>query len=69
MTAAEKMEKELRDLAVTDWEKFKLVTELDTSTYAICQLRKQGKSLQQVANTLSVSKKTVRVACAKCLDQ
>lgn len=69
MTPAEQnIDKKLRELAVTDWEKFKSVTGLDLTTYTICTMRKEGKSLQQIANSQKMSKRQVQYACEKCLD-
>lgn len=69
MTAAElKIDRQLQELAVTDWEKFKSVTGLDLSTFAVCQMRKANKSYQQIATAMNTTKDVVRYACKKCLD-
>lgn len=64
----EDVDKQLRNLAVTDWKKFKEVTGLDLELFFICTQRKNGKSFRQIAYKMNIPFTTIRNRCKKCKD-
>lgn len=58
---------QLQNLALLDWPTFcKLIGPDNITNAKICILRRKGKSLNQIAINLSVTKRKVEVNCGKC---
>jgi hypothetical protein len=60
------VDKELRELALRDWDQFKRITGIDTLRFTICTKRKQGKSLTHIALSTNVSRSKVQRVCKVC---
>jgi len=67
-TTEEEVDDKLRQLALTDWNKFKEVTALDVTTFTICEQKRAGKSYRQIAYKMGIHFTTVRDRCKKCMD-
>lgn len=65
MTIDEQIKREIQTMALTDWERFKELY-LDMSKLKICKQRKMGKTLQQIANTMSMPRSSVQTICKNC---
>lgn len=61
-----KIDKMLKELALTDWDEFLLVTGLDKVQITICVERKRKKSIRQIAQKTGLPKSTVSDKCKKC---
>lgn len=62
------VEKFLQELAVTDWNKFVQITGLDTLQVSICQQRKKGKSIRQIARKTGMPPASIQSRCKKCME-
>jgi len=62
----DEIEKELREMAVTDWNKFKMITGLDIVQYTICKQKKKGTSIRAIANRMKMPRTTINDRCKKC---
>ena len=66
MTKEEQIDKELQEMAFNRWEEFKQLTGLDITNFIICNEKKKGKSLNQIAITARVTKSKVQRVCKVC---
>lgn len=66
MTLDEEVKNELRQLALTNFDKFLEVTGVDLTTLKICKQHERGKSLQQIANLMQMPKTTISRRCKVC---
>lgn len=66
MNIEQEVDTQLRELALTDWNKFKDVTGLNLTAFTICQQREKGKSYRQIAYRMKISASTVLRLCKKC---
>ena len=58
---------QLQNMAAVNWEGFvSLVGAKNIRKAKICLLRRKGKSLNQIANKLSITKRQVDYNCNKC---
>lgn len=70
ITEIQSLDGELQQLAVENWPEFlRLIGQQAVEQAKICQLRKKGKSVRQIANRLSLPKSTVHYSCGKCISQ
>lgn len=61
------LDKELQQLSLVDWPTFvKLIGEDTIVAAKVCILKSRGKSLNQIANKLAISKRQVEGRCGKC---
>lgn len=61
------LDKDLQQLAAVDWPTFvQLVGEDFILSAKICILKSRGKSLNQIANKLSVTKSKIETRCKRC---
>lgn len=56
----------LKNLALTDWNKFMDVIGIDATQMTICVEKEKGKSWQQIANKVNLPKSTVRNRYKQC---
>lgn len=66
MNATPDIDRQLQELAVTDWANFKLLTGVDSTNYMICVKKKAGKSIRQIAHSLSINRDKVHRVCRVC---
>lgn len=66
MTQKEIVDIQLRELALTDWSKFKKLTGLDESKFIICMKKDEGKSISQIATHVRRSRSAVGRVCKVC---
>ena len=57
---------ELRELALTNWTEFKKLTGIDETNFRICQKKKEGKSIRQIAAIVRVGRDRVHRVCKAC---
>ena len=58
------LDKDLQKLATIDWVAFVgLIGEENLITAKVCLLRSRGKSLNQIANKLSITREKVKYSC------
>lgn len=60
------LDEQLRELALLDWPKFLLLTQIDRLQIFVCSERARGKSIRQIAQRAKVSKKVIETRCKKC---
>lgn len=61
------LDNQLRQLANVDWPAFVDLIGHEAITAAkVCMLKKQGRSMNQISNRLSITKRKVQVRCEKC---
>ncbi len=61
-----KLDEQLRQLALTDFEKFKRLTQIDMLQIFICEERAKGKTIRQIAQYAKVTRSVVETRCKKC---
>ncbi|RFM30027.1 hypothetical protein [Deminuibacter soli] len=62
------LDRDLQQLALVDWAAFvQLVGEETITSAKICLLKTRGKSLNQIATRLNVTKNQAEYRCKKCL--
>ena len=67
MTANEQeVDRQLREIALTDWNKFKEITGLDLTKFLVCAKRKEGKSLNQISQITKIHRSSVNRICKTC---
>jgi hypothetical protein len=67
MAELTKLDEKLRELALTDWQKFVAVIGEDAILKAkICMLRNNGHSYGEIRNKLGVTEKQARYGSGKC---
>ena len=60
------LDKELQQLALVDWPTFvKIIGEYNITAAKVCILKSRGKSLNQIATRLSISKRQAEGRCGK----
>jgi len=57
------LDRKLQELALTNWQEFTKIIQLDREKLYICIQRSKGKTLRQIANELKVTKKKVEYTC------
>ncbi|MFA6060044.1 MAG: hypothetical protein WC756_17710 [Taibaiella sp.] len=60
------LKEQLRELALLDMDKFLKLTGVDMVQIFVCKEKGKGKSFQQIANKVKLSKTAVRHRCKKC---
>lgn len=66
MSIEEEVKNDLQQLALTDWDKFVKLINLDISSLEVCKRRKKGQTLQQIANAMQMPRSTVQRKCDTC---
>lgn len=68
-SAPSELDNKLRELALTDWQKFVQLVGKDTIDKAkVCLLRQNNKSYGMVSRMVGLSIMQVRTACKRCGD-
>jgi DNA-binding NarL/FixJ family response regulator len=60
------VEKELQELALSNWDEFVKITKLNTRQFEICKLKKKGLSLGQISQKMKISTVAVLKRCKVC---
>lgn len=60
------IDRQLQEMALTNWEEFKRLTGVDTTNFIICSKRKEGKSIRQIALIVSRNRDKVHRVCKIC---
>ena len=61
------LDNELRDLAILDWAAFvQLIGDDAITTAKVCKLKLKGKSLNQIASRVRLTKSQVETRCKRC---
>lgn len=60
------VDRELRELALSNWDAFKKLTGVDDTKFRICQERRAGKSYSQIAIAVKVHRSKAQRVCQVC---
>lgn len=60
------IEKELQEMAVFKWDKFVELVGLDVTKFVICNKKKSGKSIRQIATSVGMGRDKVHRICRVC---
>ena len=66
MTIEQEVREELRTLALTDFDRFLRVVNVDLTTLEICKRRQKDKSIRQIAAAMRMNYGKVFRACQEC---
>lgn len=64
--AKENIDRQLQEMALTQWEDFKKLLGIDPTNFIICKERKGGKSYNQIAIATKTHREKVRRVCKVC---